>query len=102
MAGKSHTALGRRMELNDVGRCVAPVTKRSALQALYGVRVFQRLQRRDPDRARQLELQMVELMQTLGTAALPATELSEVDINPLVQDEQGRLTALDALVVLGK
>jgi acetate---CoA ligase (ADP-forming) len=87
-------------ELNDIGRCVAPFTARSAANALHSVPIFQRLQRKDPSRARQLEQSMVMVIQKLGLAAVEQPSIAEIDVNPLVLRPDGRLVALDALVVL--
>ena len=39
---------------------------------------------------------------TLGEIGLIHPEISEIDINPLIIDLQGHITAVDALVVLEK
>lgn len=38
----------------------------------------------------------------LGDIGLNHPEISEIDINPLIIDRKGHVTAVDALVVLGK
>ncbi|MDB5970017.1 MAG: putative acetyl-CoA synthetase [Hydrocarboniphaga sp.] len=87
-------------ELKDVGRCVAPVTESAARRALHSVRAFQSLQHKHPAKADQLETQLIVVMQKLGAAALIDASISEIDINPVVQSDDGTLVALDALVVL--
>jgi acetate---CoA ligase (ADP-forming) len=87
-------------ELNDVGRCVGPVSAASAARALDSVRALRRLRARDPERAAMVEKQLVALMQTLGALGLRAPDIGEIDINPVVIRSSGDLVALDALVVL--
>jgi acetyltransferase len=87
-------------ELRDVGRCVGPITERSAGRALRSVRAFQRLQARDPERAATLQKQLISVMQKLRALATTEPAIAEIDINPIVLRSDGDLVALDALVVL--
>jgi len=89
-------------ELRDVGRCVGPITERSARRALSSVRAFQRLQAREPERAATLERQLIAVMQKLRALATSQPAIGEIDINPIVLRRGGDLVALDALVVLAE
>lgn len=43
-----------------------------------------------------------DCLMALGEIGLSHPEISEIDINPLIIDQKGNVTAVDALVVLGK
>ncbi len=45
---------------------------------------------------------LCESLMAMGNIALQHDEISEIDINPLIIDPQGKITAVDALVVLEK
>ncbi len=45
---------------------------------------------------------IIDVITGLSKVAIECPDITEIDINPLVVDEQGEITAVDALIVLGE
>ncbi|MFA7684486.1 MAG: acetate--CoA ligase family protein [Syntrophales bacterium] len=87
--------------LGDVVFRVAPVTRAEALYAAGEIRGRALLDDFRGQGAVDREA-IVRVMEGLSRLADDFPEIREVDINPLIADAEGRLTAVDALIVLGK
>lgn len=46
--------------------------------------------------------QLIQILLGLSRLATKCTDIAELDVNPLIADENGNLVAVDALVILGK
>lgn len=86
--------------LKDVTFGIAPLRQRDARRMLDEIRAKELLGsfRGAPIVDREA---LVATMQAMGRMALEHPEISEIDINPLLVDQQGVPVAVDALVALG-
>lgn len=86
--------------LQDVVFRIAPVSRAEALHAIEEIKAQPLLGafrgQKEADREA-----MVRVMEGLSRLAADFPEIREVDINPLIADASGRLTAVDALIALG-
>ncbi|MBN1547857.1 MAG: acetate--CoA ligase family protein [Syntrophaceae bacterium] len=86
--------------LQDVAFRIGPVTRKEALDAIDEIKAQSLLGafrgQQEVDRET-----MVRVLEGLSRLADDFPEIREVDINPLIADADGRLTAVDALVALG-
>lgn len=86
-------------ELADVTRCVAPFTIEAARRAVRRTRLFAKVAAKEPARSEQVAEELARMMVRLGEFALLDDRIGEIDVNPVVQRDDGTLVALDALVV---
>jgi acyl-CoA synthetase (NDP forming) len=87
--------------LGDVAFRVAPLSEAQAeamIDELHAQRLLQAFRGEAPVRRDEL----VRTLVALARLGLELEDVTEVDINPLVVDADGHLTAVDALIVLGK
>ncbi len=86
--------------LQDVVLRIAPVSRAEALYALEEIKAQPLLGafrgQKEADREA-----MLSVLEGLSRLAADFPEIREVDINPLIADASGRLTAVDALIVVG-
>ena len=87
-------------QINDVAHAVMPVTHAAARAAVRRLGVSERLRRIDPRAAEQVEAGLAAVMTRLAALATTASEVQEVDVNPVVLRGDGSAVALDCLVVL--
>ncbi|MCX7982247.1 MAG: acetate--CoA ligase family protein [Syntrophales bacterium] len=85
--------------LNDVVFRIAPVSEEEAHRMLEEIRSKVLLGAFRGERAADREL-MVKVITGLSRLGLERADILEVDINPLVVDETGKVFAVDALIVL--
>ncbi len=86
--------------LHDVAFRLAPVTREEALHAVDDIKAQPLLASFRGQRQVDRET-IVRVMEGLSRLAADFPEIREVDVNPLIADKDGRLTAVDALVALG-
>ena len=87
--------------LDDVVFRVAPVSETQAqamLEELRSTKLLGPFRGEDPVEQKQI----VDTILGLSQLAMVCPDIVEVDVNPLVADAAGRITAVDALIVLGK
>jgi acyl-CoA synthetase (NDP forming) len=87
--------------LEDVVFRIAPLDKRDAGQMLEELRAKKLL---GPFRGEQsvCSEQLVETLVGLSRIGMELPDVTEVDINPLLVGSDGRVTAVDALIILGQ
>jgi acetate---CoA ligase (ADP-forming) subunit beta len=85
--------------INDTVFRVAPFDHREALDMIEELRLNKMLGDFRGQAPADVEAISNSLM-TIGKIGMKINEISEIDVNPLIVDRQGRITAVDALVVL--
>ncbi|HSR11902.1 MAG TPA: acetate--CoA ligase family protein [Thermodesulfobacteriota bacterium] len=86
--------------LGDVTFRIAPLSESEAAQMIDDLRSKRLLNSFRGENAVRRE-EIVRTLVGLSSLAVDCPEVAETDINPLVIDAQGRVTAVDALIVLG-
>ncbi|MCP4104516.1 MAG: hypothetical protein GY749_03110 [Desulfobacteraceae bacterium] len=87
--------------LNDVVFRVAPLIEADASEMLDEIRSETLLKDFRGEKAANRE-QLVRTLTGLSNLAMEQPDIAEVDINPLIIEPDGNITAVDALVVIGK
>ncbi len=87
--------------LNDVVFRIAPLTEADACEMLDEIRSEILLKDFRGEKAANRE-QLVRILTGLSNLAMEQPDIAEVDINPLIIGPDGNITAVDALVVIGK
>jgi hypothetical protein len=85
--------------INDTVFRVAPFDHREALDMIEELRLNKMLGDFRGQAPADVETLSNSLM-AIGKIGIEINEISEIDVNPLIVDRQGRITAVDALIVL--
>ncbi len=87
--------------INDVVFRIAPLTRGDAEQMIGEIRSFKLL---GPFRGEQAVVRegIIDTLMGLSRISTEVPDITEVDVNPLLIDRSGSVTAVDALVVLGQ
>ncbi len=87
--------------LEDIVFRVAPIDKREALSMIKSIRSQKLLKSFRGETSVDLD-SLAGALVGLSKIAMETPEISEIDINPLIAGPDGRIAAVDALVILGK
>lgn len=87
--------------LADVSFRVAPITETDAAEMLTEIRAAAILGKYRGEEAINRE-QIIQILSGLSRIGIELPEIAEIDINPLLASSDGRLRAVDALVVPGQ
>jgi acyl-CoA synthetase (NDP forming) len=85
----------------DVSFRLAPITETDAAEMLTEIRATAFLGKYRGEKAIDRE-QIIQTLRGLSRIGVELPEIAEIDINPLLASSDGRLRAVDALVVLGQ
>ena len=87
--------------LDDVTFRVAPISEIEACTMLDELRSSRLLGQFRGEGAAKRE-RIIDVIIGLSKVAMECPDITEIDINPLVVDERGEVTTVDALIVLGE
>jgi len=85
--------------INDTVFRVAPFNRREAMDMIHELRLKKMLEGFRGQAPADLETITHSLL-AIGNIGIDFSGISEIDVNPLIIDKEGRITAVDALVIL--